>query len=199
MSKILDAFQKNQQAIRNVIAKYRTNMADIDEITQDVFLTGFALEQREKIRTPEHLLLRIAKHLAIDEARRKINKTTEPLEDSIDLAAYPDDRQCSPEDMLSGRQKLRVFSEVVTELAPELRRVFVMRRIEGLKYDQIATRLNLSKSAVEKRMAAAMNAFIMSVKKRGYALEDFTGPTVRAARKDKTPAARVTTMRGRDE
>lgn len=198
MSRILKAFQKRQKEIRNVIAKYRANAADIDEIAQDVFLTGFALEQRETIRTPERLLLRIAKHLAIDEARRKINKTSDPLEGSIDLAAYPDERQCSPEDMLSGRQKLLAFSEVVADLPADLRRVFVMRRIEGLKYDQIATRLNLSKSAVEKRMASAMNVFIASIKERGYALEDFTG-VARPARKGKAPAARVASIGGRDE
>lgn len=199
MSKILKAFQKQQKAIRNVIAKYRSNTADIDEIAQEVFLTAFALEQRERIRTPEHLLLRIAKHLAIDEARRKINKTSDSLEVSIDLTAYADESQFSPEAMLNGRQKLLIFSEVVTDLSPELRRVFVMRRIEGLKYEQIATRLNLSKSAVEKRMAAAMTAFIASVKKRGYALEEFSGAAPRKARNGKATAAQVTRINQDDE
>ena len=176
MSKILQAYHKQQREIRRVIAKYRSNIADIDEIAQDVFLTALALEQREKIRAPEHLLLRIAKHLAIDEARKKINKTSESLEDSVDLAAYADERQLSPEEMLNGRQKLLMFAEALAQLRPDHRRVFVMRRVDGLKYDQIATRLNLSRSAVEKRMAAAMTAFAAIVRKQGFELEDFSGP-----------------------
>jgi len=111
MSKVLRAFQKQEHAIRKIVAKYRSNIADIDEVTQDVFLTAFALEQREPVHAPEHLLFRIAKHLAIDEARRKINKTSLSLEDSVDLAAYADERQFSPERILDGRQKFLIFTE----------------------------------------------------------------------------------------
>ena len=177
MSKILEAFQRNKTAIRRTIAKYRSNFADIEEVSQDVFLTAFAIELKEEVRTPDRLLMRIAKHLAIDQARKKINKTSVSLEDSIDLVAYEDENQFSPEKMLDSKQKLLVFSEAIAQLKPELRQVFVMRRIDELKYDQIATRLNVSKSSVEKRMAAAMKACEAYFKERGYQMNDFAGAT----------------------
>jgi len=192
MSKIFEAFQKQQKAIRQVVAKYRSNIADIDELTQDVFLTGFAIELREDVHAPEHLLLRIAKNLAIDETRRKINKTSESLEDSIDLSVYPDDRQISPEEMLDGRQKLLIFSEALASLSPELRRVFIMRRVEGLKYSQIATRLNLSKSTIEKRVVTAMAQCEAYIRKRGFDLEEFSGVSNRRSGAQMAPVAKLT-------
>ncbi|MFC3050284.1 RNA polymerase sigma factor [Kordiimonas pumila] len=173
MSKILKAFYKQQIAIRNVIAKYRSNVADIDELAQDVFLTGFALESREDIHEPEHLLLRIAKNLALNESVKKINKTSTSLEDSIDLSAYADETQVSPEAKLLGKEKLVIFSEALASLPPDLRRAFVLRRIEGLKFDQIATRLNVSKSTIEKRVAAAMAGCYAYIRSRGIDPAEF--------------------------
>lgn len=191
MSNILEAFRRNKQAIRRTIAKYRSNFADIDEISQDVFLTAFAIELKEEVRAPDRLLLRIAKHLAIDQARKKINKTSRSIEDSVDLTAYEDEQQISPEKILDAKEKLLIFSEAIAGLKPELRQVFAMRRIDGLKYDQIATRLNVSKSSVEKRMAAAMKECESHFKKRGYEMSDFLGVTMARNRGKKQAGAVV--------
>lgn len=191
MSKILEAFQRNKQAIRRTIAKYRSNFADIDEVSQDVFLTAFAIELKEEVRAPDRLLMRIAKHLAIDQARKKVNKTSASIEDSIDLAAYEDEKQITPEKILEAKEKLLIFSEAIAELKPELRQVFVMRRIDELKYDQIATRLNVSKSSIEKRMAAAMKACEASFKRRGYQMSDFSGVVRNQKKESKKRVASV--------
>ena len=167
MSRVLQAYRAHEQAIRRVIARYRSNIADIDELAHDVFLTGFALELREEIRKPEHLLLRIAKNLSINETQRKINTTSVSVEDSGDLSVYSDERQYSPEDVVDGRRKLLVFSEALASLPPDLRRAFVMKRVDGLKFDQIATRLNVSKSTVEKRVAMAMAQCEEYIQSRG--------------------------------
>jgi len=156
MSKILAAFQKQEAVIRRIVAKYRSNPADVEELTQDVFLAGFAAELRSEIHEPERLLFRIAKNLAINEAVRKVNTTSIAIEDSVILSVYKDEKQISAEDIVDTRQRLFIFSQALASLPPELRRVFVMRRVEGLKFKQIATRLNVSVSTVEKRAAAAM-------------------------------------------
>lgn len=173
MSKILQAYKKQEQAIRRVIARYRSNFADIDELAHEVFLTGFALELREEIRKPEHLLLRIAKNLSINETQRKINTTTVSIEDSGLTSVYSDERQHSPEDIVDGRRKLLVFSEALASMSPDLRRAFVMKRVDGLKFDQIATRLNVSKSTVEKRVAAAMTQCEEYIRSRGFEPAEF--------------------------
>ncbi|MBL4853314.1 MAG: RNA polymerase sigma factor [Robiginitomaculum sp.] len=173
MSKILKAFQNQQQAIRRIVGKYRSNPADVEDLAQDVFLAGFAAELRGDIHEPERLLFRIAKNLAINEVVRKVNTTSQSIEDSSISSVYKDKSLILADDALDARQRLFIFSQALASLPPELRRVFVMRRVEGLKFKQIATRLNVSVSLVEKRVAAAMLQCRAYLIENEYDLADF--------------------------
>ena len=173
MSKILRAFGKQQNMLRRIVSKYRSNPADVDDLVHDVFLAGFAAEMQNEIYEPEHLLMRIAKNLALNEAVKKVNTTSESIEGSLITSVYPDERAISAEDQVDARQRLVIFSQALAALSPELRRAFVMRRVEGLKLKQIATRLNVSVSTVEKRVAAAMLQCRAYLKDQGHDLADF--------------------------
>lgn len=176
MSRILGAFRQQKAAIRRVIAKYRSNPADIDEVEQDVFLTCFALELKEDIIEPDHLLLRVAKNLSINQAQKKINKTLTFLPEYEESSAFIDESQVSAEDRADARQKLKIFAEALAMVPEKDRRIFVMRRVEGLKTSQIATRLNISVRTAERRAASAMLHCYKYLKVRGYDPTDFWMP-----------------------
>ena len=72
MSKIFSTFHEKRDAIRRTIAKYRPNPADIEELSQETFLKAFAAEQTQDVKKPEHLLLVIAKRVAINAAQKKM-------------------------------------------------------------------------------------------------------------------------------
>lgn len=173
MSKIFKAFQEKKEAIRRTVGKYRPNHADIEELTQETFLKAFAAEQTQEIHQPEHFLLTVAKRVAISAAQKKITSSTVSVEDSGGIAVFGDERQVSQDDQLDARQKLYVMSQAIASLPPELSRAFLMRRVEGLKYKQIATRLNISVSLVEKRVANAMVDCVLFLRKNGYDPADF--------------------------
>lgn len=167
MSKVLSAFRKKRSDIRRVIAKYRNNPADIDEIEQDVFLTCFSLELKEPVRYPEHLLLRVARNLALNEAVKKSNTSTESLPENPGSPVYKDEARPSAEDEYAARQHLGVLAEALASLSEQDRRIFVMRRVEGLKSSQIATRLNVSVRTVERRAGAALLTCYRFMQERG--------------------------------
>lgn len=173
MSKIFKAFQEKKDAIRRTIGKYQPNKADIEELTQETFLKAFAAEQTQEIHQPEHFLLTVAKRVAINAAQKKITSSTNSVEDSGGSAVFADERQILPDDQLDARQKLYVMSQAIASLPPDVSRVFLMRRVEGLKYKQIATRLNISVSLVEKRVANAIVDCVLFLRKNGYDPVDF--------------------------
>lgn len=174
MSKILRAFQKHEQVIRKIVAKYRPNPDDIEELTQETFLKGFAVELEARIHKPDHLLMRIAKNLAIKAAAKKAVIKAESLEDFEGSSVYLDDRQSNQEDALDARRKLFVMSQALANLDPELGRALLMRRVDGLKYKQIAMRMNVSVSTAERRVAAAMVECFIYLRKHGYDPADFS-------------------------
>jgi RNA polymerase sigma-70 factor (ECF subfamily) len=188
MSEIFKAFQRQEQVIRRIVAKYRPNPADIEELTQETFVKGFAAELDNEIHDPERLLFRIAKNLAINAATKKAARAP-TMGDFTDVAVYADEAQVDQEEALDSRQRLFVFTQALANLEPELRRALIMRRIEGLKYKQIATRLNVSVATVERRVAAAMVECLLYLRRNGYDPADFgaePGAPLRAGKGDVT-------------
>lgn len=73
---------------------------------------------------------------------------------SLDLASdHP-----SPESIVDSRQRLRRLLQKLDELPQRAQTIFMLRRFEGLTYPQIAERLEISISAVEKHMTRVMQA-----------------------------------------
>ncbi len=183
MSKILAAFNNKKDSIQRIIAKYRSNSADIDELAQDVFLMCYALELKENIIEPEHLLFRVARNLALNQAKKHINKTSVPLPDYEDSPVFMDKDQISVEDQVDAKQKLRIFVEALSALPEEERRIFVMRRVDGLSFAQIATRLSISTRKAERRAASGMLTCYNYLKAHGHDPADFwAAPTLKKAR-----------------
>lgn len=175
MSLIFKAFRDREQSLRRIIAKYRPNPDDVDELTQETFLKGFAAELEKEIHEPEHFLMRVAKNLAINSAQRKTNSAALSVEDIGGETVLVDESSISGEDRLYSQQKLFVLTKGLASLSPEMKEAFIMRRIEGLRYKQIATRLNVSVSTVEKRVASAMMDIYAYIREQGLDPADFSG------------------------
>lgn len=184
MPSILEIFTDNKTIVRRIIAKYRPHKDDVDDLTQEAFLKCYAASLNQKIRDPRALLFRIAKNVAISEARRKRHSTTVSFEDSDGSDVFPDETEVPADEALHSRRKLSVFIMALESLPKENRRALLMRKIDGLRFKQIATRLGVSVSTVEKRVASALLDCSTYLRDRGYDPAEFS-----AGRKSKNTAA----------
>lgn len=62
--------------------------------------------------------------------------------------------------VLSGRDELERAAAILEQLPERTRAIFLLRRLEGLRYAEIADRLGVSVSTVEKQMCLALNHLI---------------------------------------
>jgi RNA polymerase sigma-70 factor (ECF subfamily) len=62
----------------------------------------------------------------------------------------------SPEQTVDGRQRVARLAQLIKAMPEQRRRVFVMHKLEGLSYGEVAENLGISRSAVEKHMMAAL-------------------------------------------
>lgn len=175
MSDIYRAFLEHQTAIRRVIARYCAQPEDIEDLAQHTFLRGFAAETKAKIREPKAFLLRIARNLALSEIKRHGRRFTDSIEDCEVSEVLKDERQATAEDRLDATRKLAALSMAVAQLPPECRDVLLMRKVGRLRFKQIATRLNVSVSTVEKRVAKAMVLCAAALRQEGYDPTEFGG------------------------
>ena len=167
MSKILQAFQEHEKSIKRIFARYCRRAEDIEDYTQETFLKAFAAETKTDIQNPKAFLLRVAQNLAFSEIKRKVNTNTDHYEDSGGEEVLQDERQVSIENQID------VATKVIASLPPDYRRALLMRKMEKLKFKQIATRLNVSLSTVEKRVAAALVMCNSLLREQGYDPEEF--------------------------
>ncbi len=175
MSRILKIFLENESAIRRFIGRYCSSAQDVEDFTQETFLKGFAAEMRTEIRDPKAFLFQIAKHTALADFRKNKRSPTDRLEDFGGAELILDEGQSSAIDELDGRKKLAVFAKAVAHLPPKCRKAFLMRRMDGLPYKQIANRLNISVSAVEKHVTAGLLKCHAYLKEHGFEPSEFGG------------------------
>jgi RNA polymerase sigma factor (sigma-70 family) len=163
MSEILSAFLQNEKAIRRYVTRLCPGRHDVEDLVQEVFLRGFAAETKGGIREPKAFLFKIAKNLTLTDKRKSMQESTGPLEDLVGAELIVDERQVTADELLDGRRKLALFALAVANLPPQCRKAFLLRRVEGLTYKQIANRMDISVSAVEKHVTNGLlkcNAYL---------------------------------------
>ena len=106
------------------------------------------------IANPEAFLVKAAVNQAWDEHRRARHPAA-PL--PFDPAVYfLRDPGPLPEEALQARERLTRVRSGLSQLSPRTREIFLMHRLDGLKYLEIAGMRSISVSAVEKHVARAM-------------------------------------------
>ena len=130
---------------------------EADDIAQEVYARLSRKPDLAQVRHPQAFLFQTAVNLLRDKARRaRVRERSNhvSLEEALHASEAP-----SQERVIAGRQRLSLFEAVLAELPPRCRHVFVLHRFEALTYTQIAARLGITKSAVEKHMMRAIAHF----------------------------------------
>ncbi len=197
MSLILKNFLQNEKALKKYLKRFFSRAQDIDDVAQETFLKAFASEAKSEIKAPKSFLFTVAKHTALNEIAKKSNSTTDYIEDSANSNVLEDEAQVSAEQEFDSKQKLIVFSKAVASLPPNCRRVFLLRKMEGLKVKEIARKLDISVSGVEKHIATGLVKCSQYFREQGYDPSEFGD--IAAARKTENDVTVSKLLRVRDE
>ena len=139
-------------AIRNFIY-YKSGDSELaTDICQDVFLKVWEKKIEYRTEAIKGLLYKMANDRFINQIRR--DKVANKYKDTIDLRVK---NNISPQDTLEYNELKGRYEEALAELPEKQREVFLMSRLEGLTYREIAERLDISQKAVEKRMSNALS------------------------------------------
>ncbi|MBS4027283.1 RNA polymerase sigma factor [Methylomonas rivi] len=134
------------------------------ELVQECFIIFSRESQKQVIEHPRGFLFRAARNLAYDHIKhRKVTEkhvyNTVPTLDIVEEAP-------SEEQLALVNEKMAIFSSVVEELPERARKAFVLNRVYGMTYAEIAVEMNVSDSAVEKLLARALLHCRTQFKKR---------------------------------
>ncbi len=148
--------RRYQRQVANVIYLTLGSRAEVDDLTQEVFLRVYRSLSRVEVTTSLFSwIYRIAVNIAIDELRRRKIKRTLSLdffsESSLEREKNIEDPTEPSERVLSDERKQKVM-EAIKKLTPAHRAALVLREYEGLSYKEIAQTLNITEQAVKSRI-----------------------------------------------
>ncbi|WP_198577994.1 RNA polymerase sigma factor [Caulobacter hibisci] len=134
------------------ITRITRDPAGAEDVVQSAMVRMLEYRRANVLINPEGFVARAAVNLAIDERRQRARRPEEGL-DFIDDALA--DSQPLQDEVLRARERLARLKLGLARLSPRTREVFLLHRLEGLKYREIAERLGITVSAVEKHVAKA--------------------------------------------
>jgi len=156
--------RQRQTYIAELAARYRStlnayftrrvrNWAEAEDMTQEALLRVARMEHPQGIQTAGAFLFQVARNLVRDRARAEKSRSERyaQVHERQDSA-----EELSPERVIQARETLRSVQTALGGLNERTRDIFVLHRLENMKYHEIAKLYGISESAVEKHMMKAL-------------------------------------------
>lgn len=144
-------YDQYYESIRS-FAYYKTSDVDLaDDIVQEVFIKLWTNRDIVKDETVKALLYTIATNTINNHFKHQKVVYNFQKQDSPNNSPDEADSQLRQDELN------RKLQEALASVPEKAREVFLMNRIEGLTYTDIAERLGLSVKAIEKRMSEALS------------------------------------------
>lgn len=145
------------RTLRGALTRYfqrrLPDLNEVDDLVQEVFLRIVRRGRSEDLDRFEGYVFETAASVIKDRFRRRRTRASAShVSFEPDLHGQTD---VSPEQTILAREALRSTTRAILALPERTRTIFILRRLEGLSHPEIARRLGLSLSAVEKHVQKA--------------------------------------------
>ncbi len=139
--------------LRRHLARILGNPAEAQDVAHDAYLKVYPLIESQTAEKPEALLYTTARRLAFNRLkRRKVAPfVSTPAEDQLSASPAP-----GVAEQVMARQEWQHLEQAIAALPPGCRSVLLLRKIELLSHQEIADRLGIAVSTVEKQHARAL-------------------------------------------
>lgn len=148
----------HEPGLRAWLGRKRGAGIDVDDVIQETYTVLAARETVEDIRHPRAYLFQIAQSVVVRHVRRARVVSIQAAED---LEGFdPPDDAASPEQTVIDRDELRRLAEAIAAMPGQTRQAFIFRRVHGMSQREIASRMGLAESTVEKHIARGVRLLI---------------------------------------
>lgn len=157
-----DLYKEEYFGVFRFLARKMGNDHDAQEITQDAFVKVWKLNEVDAIDNLKAFVYRVASNLAIDALRRKKvedrykGQLTVDENERMRLAGAVGD--ADQYEALARKQQVEAIMIVIRSLPENCQIAFILNRFKGLSYSEVACRMGVSKSMIEKHVSRALAA-----------------------------------------
>jgi RNA polymerase sigma-70 factor (ECF subfamily) len=141
----------HEPALRAWLSRRRLGGLDIDDIIQETYSRLMTAESLQHVHDARSYTFQAAGSVVIDHLRRMkvVSIASVPDLDILEVVS----EEPSPERQVIDRDELHRLAGMIARLPARVREVFTLRRVYGLSQRQVAEKLGIAESTVEKHMA----------------------------------------------
>ena len=146
-------YRKTVEPLRRHLARILGNPGEAQDIAHDAYLRVYPKVEDRSTRNPEAVLYTTARRLAFNRLKRRRIAPFAPGAAEPERAAST---QPGVAQQVMARQELQELEAAIAQLPEGCRTVLLLRKIDLLSHQEIATRLGIAISTVEKQHARAL-------------------------------------------
>lgn len=139
--------------LRRHLARILGNSTEAQDIAHDAYLRVYPVMEKQSAQKPEALLYTTARRLAFNRLKRRQIAPFAHGEATVDAAPAPTPGVA---EQVMARQEFAQLEHAIAALPEGCRTVLLLRKLELLSHREIAERLNIAVSMVEKQHARAL-------------------------------------------
>jgi RNA polymerase sigma factor (sigma-70 family) len=157
----------HEPGVRRWLARSKVAPAEIDDLVQYAYCKFAELQAIEAITDPAAYFFEIVRRALLSNMRRARVVSMETVAEIDALNVYAEDP--SPERVVAARRELDEVLRLIDRLPDRCRRVFEMRKIEGLSQREIASRLGITETVVENEVVKGLRLISRALREGGSA------------------------------
>jgi RNA polymerase sigma factor (sigma-70 family) len=162
MERLATWLTANLRWLKSQLRRRGRAQEEAEDLIQEAYLRVVEYCERGQVREPERVLVRAVSNLLLNQERdqRRRPIVSQAIEELslVDPAPLPEER-------VMANQRLKHVIGALESVEDRAREAFLLHRVDGLTYLQIARQLGVSVSTVEKRIAWVM-AVLMDASRR---------------------------------
>jgi RNA polymerase sigma-70 factor (ECF subfamily) len=137
--------------LRAWLSRRRLGGMDVDDIIQETYSRLMTAESVQHVHDARSYAFQVAGSVVIDHLRRMkvVSIASVPDLDILDVVS----EEPSPERQVIDRDELHRLAGMIARLPGRVREVFTLRRVYGLSQREVAQKMGIAESTVEKHMA----------------------------------------------
>lgn len=159
-STLVELYLSRRDTLRRVLTARLGNKDEAEDVLQELYFRLSGVELPDDIREPVGYLFKIAANLARDHRRSRLRSQvrdgewTKATNMMVGVDAVADTP--AADKAYYAKQRVAAVRAALEELSPQCRRVFLLHKFDGLSHHEVAERLGIKRSTVEKHMTTAL-------------------------------------------
>lgn len=146
-------YQITLSPLRRYLATILGNGHEAQDIAHDAYVKTYQAMHAHPVEKPQAFLFVTARRLALNYRMRRGDRMQPTESDKLETNPAP-----APDaaEIAAVREEEAALEKAIRTLPPGCREVLLLRNLEGLSHEEIAQRLGISRSGVEKHLSRAL-------------------------------------------